>query len=305
MTKRIIYITFALVFITALSFAGGKNDAADNAGSGTTVQPKGNGSYGFIGGELQESEGLLITGVLVDGPAEKAGIERGDILLAVDGSAVNTQADVLALLAGKKAGDTIELKIKHGSETKDVSLTIEERLFRNPLGLVFGSGSGMSIIPSTPMGEYFFGRGGNNGFRSFMPMSEYNGAVVVAEVAAGGPAEKAGVKTGDIITAVDSQKLTTFDSLKNYISSRKPGDSVALSVRRVKSDNSKETEELTITAVLGASDDGGALLGVQYGTIGSHWLTDMPDNMRKYIVPRTEKRQNGTSDDTPQADSGI
>ncbi|HEU4754740.1 MAG TPA: trypsin-like peptidase domain-containing protein, partial [Armatimonadota bacterium] len=66
---------------------------------------------------------------------------------------------------------------------------------------------------------------------SQLKLSVKQGAAV-AEVTAGSPAEKAGLRAEDIITAVDGQALTGAGDLRRILREHKPGDTVALSVRR-------------------------------------------------------------------------
>jgi tetratricopeptide (TPR) repeat protein len=58
------------------------------------------------------------------------------------------------------------------------------------------------------------------------------GGVVVQEVYAGGPAENAGLKAGDVITAVDGQSVSNAEAVADAIVKKRPGDEITLSVRR-------------------------------------------------------------------------
>jgi len=70
-----------------------------------------------------------------------------------------------------------------------------------------------------------------------------NSGVTIASVTPGGPAEQAGLKTGDTITAVDGKKIVDGNELVNDISSRKPGSKVRLSLIR---GGKEQTETVTI-----------------------------------------------------------
>jgi putative serine protease PepD len=72
-----------------------------------------------------------------------------------------------------------------------------------------------------------------------------SGGVTVGQVSAGSAADSAGLKAGDVITAVDGTKVTTAEKLRAIIAAHKPGDSVTLTIQR--SGSSK-----TVTATLGA-----------------------------------------------------
>jgi len=98
--------------------------------------------------------------------------------------------------------------------------------------------------------------------RGFPSITNVLGAARVEEVEKDSPAEKAGLKVGDIITAVDSTKLDADHLLGDLIAARKPGNKVELSITR-------GTQTLIITAELGTSaqDNTKAFLGIKYSTI--------------------------------------
>jgi serine protease Do len=56
-----------------------------------------------------DKEGLLVTGLQEDGPAARAGLKRGDLVVGADGKKVRLSADLLRIVVGKKAGDSLEL----------------------------------------------------------------------------------------------------------------------------------------------------------------------------------------------------
>ena len=56
--------------------------------------------------------------------------------------------------------------------------------------------------------------------------------ILVAGVTEGGPAHTAGIRMGDVITAVDGTTITSFEDLSSYLGSKQPGDSITLTVER-------------------------------------------------------------------------
>ncbi len=72
-----------------------------------------------------------------------------------------------------------------------------------------------------------------------------SGGVTVSSVSTGSAADSAGVKTGDVITAVDGTKVATAEKLRAIIAGHKPGDSITLTIDRAGSSK-------TLTATLGA-----------------------------------------------------
>jgi len=72
---------------------------------------------------LPEADGLLVRGVADDSPASKAGIKEGDLLTAVNGTAINDADDLHSVLAKTKKGASISLTVLRGTEERTVSVT--------------------------------------------------------------------------------------------------------------------------------------------------------------------------------------
>jgi serine protease Do len=64
--------------------------------------------------------------VRVGSPAAEAGLEKGDVIVAVDGRRVTRQAEVLQALGPKYAGDVVELTVKRGDEERTFTITLEK-----------------------------------------------------------------------------------------------------------------------------------------------------------------------------------
>jgi S1-C subfamily serine protease len=81
--------------------------------------------------QAQRAEGreraLLVVGVSASGPAESAGVNVGDLILAVDGQPVSSPDDLLDRLAGRKAGEAIALSTSRGGTAREASVVIGVR----------------------------------------------------------------------------------------------------------------------------------------------------------------------------------
>ncbi len=80
--------------------------------------------------------GVVVVSVEPGSPADKAGIARGDIILDVAGTAVNTQIDVRKAIISHKEGDTVALKVRHGDSEKTVSVALGGQGGRAYLGVL-------------------------------------------------------------------------------------------------------------------------------------------------------------------------
>ena len=76
---------------------------------------------------LRRPRGLLISGVLEGGPADRAGVRPGDLLIAVDGKEASRAMRVLDLIAGHQPGDTLRLTLLRDGQPVEVEVDVAER----------------------------------------------------------------------------------------------------------------------------------------------------------------------------------
>jgi membrane-associated protease RseP (regulator of RpoE activity) len=165
--KRLVMVTGLIVALVALvggglafrAFSGGGSDSAlaasksnddvftslgSNQNGTTTDQP-------WLGAQVKKtSDGLTVTAVIADSPAEKAGLKRGDIVTAVDGTQVSDMQALQNAIKGKKVGDSITLSITRDGNSQDITATLEARPAPLP--------SANPVIPELngiPQGELF------------------------------------------------------------------------------------------------------------------------------------------------------
>jgi Do/DeqQ family serine protease len=104
-------------------------------------------SRGWIGVEVQEitpaaaesfrlqgTRGALIAGVLRGGPADKAGMKPGDVLVEVEGRPVADPTSMLNLVAALAPGNTARMKVKRAGKDLDASVTVGRRPKPQPRG---------------------------------------------------------------------------------------------------------------------------------------------------------------------------
>ncbi len=71
--------------------------------------------------------GAYIASVVAGGPAEKAGLRKGDIVTQADGKTINTFDDILTYVAFKRPGDKVKLTVLRGSSQTEVTVTLGNR----------------------------------------------------------------------------------------------------------------------------------------------------------------------------------
>ena len=75
---------------------------------------------------IKSTNGVLIAKVVADGPAARAGIQANDVIVAVNGKAVNSAGAFIGELAAKKVGETVELSVIRNSQTVKIRVALEE-----------------------------------------------------------------------------------------------------------------------------------------------------------------------------------
>jgi len=154
--------------------------------------------------DLAQEPGVMVLSVIADSPAAKAGLKRADIVLSFDGKVVNYIRDIMDILRTSKAGQKVALSVQRGSEKLNISLVLEDRIGKPLVGIIPVPG-GMSENP-------------------------VHGGMLVQEVQAGSPAEKGGLKSGDVIVGFAGKDID--DDLPALVAQRKAGETIKLEVLR-------------------------------------------------------------------------
>ena len=193
--------------------------------------------------------GVLIVDVDEDSPAAEAGIARGDILLAIDGDAVNTAAELKKVILMYDPDDTVELTVRHGDEERTLTTTLGDHRGRpllgvtphNPWSARQGVGGrfkaramqempffnerfkekSMQEMPfsnerfkARAMQEMpFFNERFKEKSMQEMPFFDMAAAAMIGRVKEDSPAAAAGLEKGDVITDVDEMDVAGFEDL--------------------------------------------------------------------------------------------
>ncbi len=157
--------------------------------------------------KLSSAEGVYIVEVVKGGAAEKAGVRKGDVLLAIDGSAVKDGAAVQVKVNSFHPGDKAVLKIVRDGKEKEIEVTFLGTSREN--GTVVGDGE-----------IAFFGSTLKEAGKEELGKFGLKKGVLVASVGSGKMLE-AGASEGMIITYVNDQPVGTPEDVLNIAKSAK------------------------------------------------------------------------------------
>lgn len=181
--------------------------------------------------------GALVREVVVEGPAQRAGIKPGDIIVRVDNASVSTFAGLKQMIGDKKPQATIEIGILDNGVAKviPVVLASTERTQAPPTGPRSAVEEIRRQYTPGPVGKRpmigVLTRELDLVARQRLKVGDRRG-VLVAEVEGGTPAAKAGLASEDVFLQADHQPLSSPADLTRIISAKKPGDRLSLKVWR-------------------------------------------------------------------------
>ena len=177
---------------------------------GVTVQGINSDIAGSLG--LSEVKGALVSAVSEGGPAEKAGVKRGDVITAIDGQAVKDSNSLRNSVSRLKPGSTVNLTLLRGGQERQVSVRLAEapRTARDDSWAPAERGTpgalGLALQP------------GDSG-------------VEVTNVDPSGPAADAGIRVGDVLEEVNGTPVRSSSDVRAALGKSKGKPALVL-VRR-------------------------------------------------------------------------
>jgi serine protease Do len=159
---------------------------------GVSMQPMTESLAKAVG--RKSPDGVLVNDVMDNGPAAKAGLKQGDVVVTVNGQTIRDPRDLATQVAGLKAGDSAKLGIWREGRERTLTVTIGSQPADQTAALNDAAGEdgrvGLSLAPLTPE------------LRNRLGLEAGTHGAVVAEVASDSKAEESGVRPGDIIVGV-------------------------------------------------------------------------------------------------------
>ena len=171
---------------------------------------------GWLGVAMQDvssGTGAVLTEVQAGSPAAAAGLRKGDVITALDGHPVRGAAELRARLGVVPAGETVELRVRRGKETRTLKARIAE--------IELGGASGAQMLPELA------GAALAEIARRGLPGT--GRAVMVTAVQGGSPAFHHGLRAGDLIVGVNQRRVTSVEELTRAL---RASGSVSLNVLR-------------------------------------------------------------------------
>jgi serine protease Do len=174
---------------------------------------------------LDKPAGALVAQVLEDGPADKGGLQVGDVILSLNGRPIIMSADLPHLVGGLKPGEKADLDIVRDGSRKRLSVTI---------GTLPEEGQELASAGSAQGGERSNNRLGVTVVELTAEQKkglDLKGGVVVKEVL-NGPAAMIGLRPGDVITHLNNQAIDSTSTFAKVAQELPKNRSVSMRVLR-------------------------------------------------------------------------
>lgn len=171
---------------------------------------------------MEKPTGAIVAQVLEKSPAAKAGVRDGDIILAINGSPVNSAQDLINKIGLSRPGSEVTLSIMREDARRDVTVVLGEReedadaRIAQPGNQSNGENQadklGMRLAPL-----------GSTRIPQVEQLFQNEKGLFVLDVQPGSPADKAGIAQGVLITAINGKPVATLAEFQTAIAAIPPG----------------------------------------------------------------------------------
>ena len=202
----------------------------------TEINSKGRVTRGWLGVSIQpltpelaksfnakDTKGVLVSDVIPDSPAAKAGLKPGDILLDFDGKKVEAPADLQRTVGLAQPGQDAKMKVWRDQSEKTIDIKIgeapDEKEVQQRPARATPNTLGLEVRPITP------------DLARQLNLKSTDG-VIVARVEEGSAAGEAGVQRGDVIREINRQKVRSMADYERLTKDVKDGDRLTVLLQR-------------------------------------------------------------------------
>ncbi len=203
--------------------------------------------------KLSAVRGVVVVGVLPDGPAAKAGLKENDAITGYDGQTVEGTVQFRRLVRETPPGRRVTLEVMRDGQPQKLTIEVGDRAAQlekhmwiggeetlhemHPHTFAFSMPDVRELGPLPEVFDFHTPLLGISAEDLNRQLGEYFGApegegILVREVRAGTPAEKAGLKAGDVITKVEGKPVRTLRDLRHQLREKSDQKPVSLTVLR-------------------------------------------------------------------------
>lgn len=170
---------------------------------------------------LKDTKGALVADIVRGGPAEEAGIKRGDVIISFDGKQIEQMKDLPYIVASTPVGKVVTVEVMRQGRPEKFEVKILEMKEKTepPVLSKLKADLGMTVKEIDPR------------LAGSLGLSETSGLVVV-QVEENGPAAEVGMRPGDLILEVDQDPVKDLEQFEQKIDEYKAGETILFLVKR-------------------------------------------------------------------------
>ncbi|MZG52893.1 MAG: DegQ family serine endoprotease [Nitrospinae bacterium] len=168
---------------------------------------------------LNQSQGALVGDVIPDGPAFKAGVKRGDVIVKFDGKDVKDMEDLPKIVAATAPNSVVDVEVIREGSSKNLRVKIEVLKDSQETVVAKSDPLGMQVQDITPE------------LAQSLELEDDQG-VLVSDVTAGNFADESGIRRGDVISEMNRTPVGNVQDYQRLLKSAKKGSSILFLVKR-------------------------------------------------------------------------
>ena len=189
---------------------------------GVQIQPINDTSAKALG--LKSSMGALVANVINDGPADKAGIETGDVIIEFDGKNIKSVDHLRNNVSISKPDDLYNLTVVRDGRKKSFKVKLEKMPSDEQLAIEDQTQSSNEL--GMEVSEL------NSSLRKEYSIANQDIGIVVTKVLIDTPADEAGIQAGDLITRVGSRRCRSVKQFDSLVKNTKRRGMLMLHIKR-------------------------------------------------------------------------
>lgn len=249
------------------------------SGTAATLMAGKNSGKGYLGVSIENMSlsdkeefgvkfGVLVTKVTKGEAAEKAGIKKYDVIQYFNGERMRRPGDLIEVVRDNKPGTKANIKLVRDGKEKEVTVTLGESKIK-AFSFDWKDKDGKKFIFAR--GRAFLGvhlQNLDKDLAEYFGVKE-DGGVLILKVSADTPAEKAGLKAGDVIVKFNDKDISNAGDVTEVLADLEKGDKADIQIIR-------HNKKKTVTAEL---DEGRGFKGIKIlkGLGGKNLHFEMPD----------------------------
>jgi serine protease Do len=174
---------------------------------------------------LETSRGALVSSVLPGGPAAKAGLRSGDVIIKFNGKEVREMSQLPWLVGNTKPGTTVPMEIIRHGKKEILNITVgnwksPKNSFNEKTQKVSAKKLGIIVVPLTPENMQSYG------------IQNVRHGVIVSKVIPGGAGQRMGIMPGDVIESINHRTVNSIGGYLNDIRTAEKSKQFLFYIRR-------------------------------------------------------------------------